>query len=101
MIIPKIKEIVTSRYGLNPIDMRKKSRKENVARCRQLCIYFFKKALGMSDGAVATEMSVDRTYVYHAKRRITDLREVDWETRMQVEGIEDEYPILRGEKDLV
>jgi chromosomal replication initiation ATPase DnaA len=101
MIIPKIKEIVTSKYGLNPIDMRKKSRKENVARCRQLCIYFFKRVLGMSDGAVAKEMGVDRSYVYHAQRRISGLRDVDFETRMQIEGIEDQYPVLRGERDLV
>ena len=55
----------------------------------------------MSDGAVAKEMGVDRSYVYHAQRKISGLRDVDFETRMQIEGIEDEYPILRGEKNLV
>ena len=101
MIVPKIKELVTKRFGLKPIDLRQRSRKRPIALSRQIIIYFLKKSVGMNDYAVAATLKVDRSYAVHAYRKIESWRETDWETRTMIEGIEDEYPVLRGERDLV
>jgi hypothetical protein len=55
----------------------------------------------MNDYAVAATLKVDRSYAVHAYRKIENWRETDWETRAMIEGIEDEFPVLKGGRDLV
>jgi chromosomal replication initiator protein len=98
MSIGKIKKIICERMGVSLEALDSRSRLKRTALARQIAM-FYAYAMGNTQAVVGRKFKRDHTSVTHAVKRIKQWRDCDWEIRAMLEGIEDEYPVLK--KDTV
>ena len=98
MSIGKIKKIICERMGVSLEALDSRSRLKRTALARQIAM-FYAYAMGNTQAVVGHKFKRDHTSVTHAVKKVKQWRECDWEIRAMLEGIEDEYPVLK--KDTV
>jgi chromosomal replication initiator protein len=95
MKISAIKEIVAKYMGVTVPDINSRSRLKNVALARQIAMFYsFKKK--NTQIAIGKEFDRIHSNISYAVKRINEWRECDWEVREILDGIENEYPILKS-----
>jgi chromosomal replication initiation ATPase DnaA len=98
MSIGKIKKIICERMGVSLEALDSRSRLKRTALARQIAM-FYAYAMGNTRVEVGRKFKRDHSNVTHAVKKVKQWRECDWEVRAMLEGIEDEYPVLK--KDTV
>jgi len=96
MSIGKIKKIICERMGVSLEALDSRSRLKRTALARQIAM-FYSYVMGNTQVEVGRKFKRDHSNVTHAVKRVKQWRECDWEVRAMLEGIEDEYPVLRKE----
>jgi chromosomal replication initiation ATPase DnaA len=96
MSIGKIKKIICERMGVSLEQLDSRSRLKRTALARQIAM-FYSYAAGNTRVEVGRKFKRDHSNVTHAVKKVKQWRECDWEVRAMLEGIEDEYPVLRKE----
>jgi chromosomal replication initiation ATPase DnaA len=96
MSIGKIKKIICERMGVSLEALDSRSRLKRTALARQIAM-FYAYVMGNTQVEVGRKFKRDHSNVTHAVKRVKQWRECDWEVRAMLEGIEDEYPVLRKE----
>ena len=96
MTVGTIKKVVSDYMGVSLYRLDSRCRFKRIALARQIAM-FYSYCVGNTQAEVGRKFKRDRTSVTHAVRRIKEWRECDPEIRAMVEGIEDEYPVLKKE----
>ena len=96
MTIGTIKKVVAGYLGVNLYQLNSRSRLKRIALARQIAM-FYSYCVGNTHMEVGKRFKRDHTNVTHAVRKIKEWRECDPEIRAMLEGIEDEYPVLKKE----
>ena len=96
MTIGKIKKLICERMGVSLEALDSRSRLKRTALARQIAM-FYAYVMGNTQVEVGRKFKRDHSNVTHAVKRVKQWRECDWEVRAMLEGIEDEYPVLRKE----
>lgn len=96
--IPKIKKAVAHGFQVSVEDIESRSKKQPAAVARQTVYYYVRKLLRMPYLEMQEKLDRDHSNFIYAVRQIEDLREYDVETRAVIDGLESEFPWLRGEK---
>ena len=94
MSIGKIKKIICGRMGVSLEALDSRSRLKRTALARQIAM-FYAHAMGNTRVEVGRKFKRDHSNVTHAVKKVKQWRECDWEIRAMLEGIEDEYPVLK------
>jgi chromosomal replication initiation ATPase DnaA len=97
MTVGDIKKVVAEKMGVSLKQLNSRCRLRKIALARQMAI-FYTYCQGFTQVEVGRKFKCDHSSVSHSVRRIKDSREVDPEVRAMLEGIEDEYPVLRGQR---
>ena len=95
MAIGDIKRIVADFMGTTVDEINSRNRFKNVALARQIAM-FYSYLLGNTQEEVAEKFDRVHTNVTHAVKKVKQWRECDHEIRAMLEGIEGEYPQLKG-----
>jgi len=95
MAIGDIKKIVADFMGTTVQLINSRNKKKNVALARQIAM-FYSYLLGNTQEEVAEKFDRVHSNVTHAVKRVKQWRECDHEIRAMLEGIEGEYPQLKG-----
>jgi len=93
MAIGDIKKIVADFMGTTVDEINSRNRFKNVALARPM---FYSYLLGNTQEEVAEKFDRVHTNVTHAVKKVKQWRECDHEIRAMLEGIESEYPQLKG-----
>ena len=94
MSIGKIKKIICERMGVSLEALDSRSRLKRTALARQIAM-FYAYAMGNTQAEVGRKFKRNHSNVTHAVKKVKQWRECDWEIRAMLEGIEDEYPVLK------
>ena len=96
--IPKIKKAVAEGFEVSIDDIDSRVRKQPIALARQCVYYYARKLLGMK--YIDLERKFDRPYsnMIHAVKAVEDARVYDVEVKAMLDGLESEFPWLRGEE---
>jgi len=95
MAISDIKKIVADYMGTTVELINSRNRFKNVALARQIAM-FYSHLLGNTQEEVGEKFDRVHTNVTHAVKKVKQWRECDPEIRAMLEGIEGQYPQLRG-----
>ena len=95
MAIGDIKKMVADYMGTTVDAINSRNRLKNVALARQIAM-FYSYLSGRTQEEVAEKFDRVHTNVTHAVKRVKQWRECDHEIRAMLEGIEGEYPQLKG-----
>ena len=95
MAISDIKKMVADYMGTTVDAINSRNRLKNVALARQIAM-FYSYLSGNTQEDVAEKFGRVHTNVTHAVKRMKQWRECDHEIRAMLEGIEGEYPQLKG-----
>ena len=95
MAISDIKKIVADYMGTTVELINSRNRFKNVALARQIAM-FYSHLMGNTQEEVGEKFDRVHTNVTHAVKRVKQWRECDPEIRAMLEGIEGQYPQLRG-----
>lgn len=95
MAISDIKKMVADYMGTTVDAINSRNRLKNVALARQIAM-FYSYLSGNTQEEVAEKFDRVHTNVTHAVKRMKQWRECDYEIRAMLEGIEGEYPQLKG-----
>ena len=96
--IPRIKKAVAEGFQVSVEDIDSRIKKQPIAVARQTVYYYVKKLLGLTYMQMQEKLDRDHSNVIHAVKTIENLREYDVETRSVIDGLESEFPWLRGEE---
>ena len=96
--IPKIKKAVAESFQVSIDDIDSRVRKQPIALARQCVYYYTRKLLGMKYDDMEEKFDRDHSNLIYACDQIRDRRIYDWETKAMLEGIEDEFPWLKGKE---
>jgi chromosomal replication initiator protein len=94
MTVGEIKKVVAENMGVTLQQLNSRCRLKKIALARQIAM-FYSYCTGLTRMEVGKKFDRDHTNVTHAVRRIKEWRECDPEIRAMLEGIEDEYPVLK------
>jgi len=90
LTVDKIQRITAEEFGITLDDMTSKRRSRNIARPRQVAMYFCKTLTKRSLPDIGRRFGGrDHTTVMHAVKRITSLRKEDEAFNVQVQNVED------------
>jgi chromosomal replication initiation ATPase DnaA len=95
MAISDIKKIVADYMGTTVELINSRNRFKNVALARQIAM-FYSHLMGNTQEEVGEKFDRVHTNVTHAVKKVKQWRECDPEIRAMLEGIEGQYPQLRG-----
>lgn len=95
MAISDIKKIVADYMGTTVDEINSRNRFKNVALARQIAM-FYSHLMGNTQEEVGEKFDRVHTNVTHAVKKVKQWRECDPEIRAMLEGIEGQYPQLRG-----
>ena len=96
--IPRIKRAVAEGFEVSVEDIDSRIKKQPIAVARQTVYYYVRKLLRMPYMEMERKLDRDHANFIHAVKTIENLRECDIETRAVIEGLESEFPWLRGEE---
>jgi len=96
--IPKIKKAVAKGFKVSIKDINSRTRRQPIALARQVVFYYARKLLPLTYYHMADAFNRDYSNFVHAIRNVENLRSYDFETKAMLEGIEDEFPWLKGEE---
>ena len=94
MTATEIKKVVARKMGVTLQQLNSRCRLKEIALARQIAM-FYSYCSGLTRVEVGKKFDRNHTNVTHAVKRIKQWRECDPEIRAMLEGIEDEYPVLR------
>ena len=97
MAINDVKKIVADYMGTTVDLINSRNRVKNVALARQIAM-FYSYLSGNTQEEVAEKFGRVHTNVTHAVKKVKQWRECDHEIRAMLEGIEGQYPQLKGLK---
>ena len=95
MAIGDIKKMVADYMGTTVQLINSRNKERNVALARQIAM-FYSYLSGNTQECVAEKFDRVHSNVTHAVKKIKQWRECDEEIRAMLEGIEGEYPQLKG-----
>ena len=96
MTVGTIKKVVSDYMGVSLYQLNSRCRLKRIALARQIAM-FYSYCVGNTHQEVGRRFKRDHSNVTHAVRKIKEWRECDPEIRAMLEGIEDEYPVLKKE----
>ena len=96
--IPKIKKAVAEGFQVSINDIDGRGRKQPIALARQCVYYYTRKLLGMKYDDMEKKFDRDHSNLIYACEQIKDRRIYDWETKAMLDGLESEFPWLKGEE---
>ena len=96
--IPKIKKAVADGFEVSIQEIDSRTKRHPIALARQCVYYYTRKLLGMKYDDMEEKFDRDHSNLIYACHQIRDRRIYDWETKAMLEGIEDEYPWLKGKE---
>ena len=96
--IPKIKKDVAEGFEVSIQEIDSRIKRHPIALARQCVYYYTRKLLGMKYDDMEEKFDRDHSNLIYACHQIRDRRIYDWETKAMLEGIEDEYPWLKGKE---
>ena len=96
--IPRIKRAVAEGFQVSVEDIDGRVRRQPIAIARQCVYYYARKLLGMKYMDLGQKLNRNHANIIHAVKSIENLREYDVETRAVIDGLESEFPWLRGEE---
>jgi len=96
--IPGIKRAVAEGFQVSIDDIEGRGRKQPIALARQCVYYYTRKLLGMKYDDMEEKFDRDHSNLIYACEQIKDRRVYDWETKAMLEGLESEYPWLKGKE---
>jgi len=96
--IPKIKKAVAEGFEVSIDDIDGRVRKQPIALARQCVYYYSRKLLGLTYKQLAQKFGRDHSNMIFAVKAIEDRKIYDWETKAILEGLESEFPWLKGEE---
>ncbi len=70
--IDKVISVVAKFYSLKPADMKRRTRKAEIARPRQVAIYLLRDIVGLSFSSIGRIFRLDHTTTLYAFEKITD-----------------------------
>lgn len=95
--IPRIKRAVAEGFQVSVEDIDSRTKKQPIAVARQTVYYYVRKLLRMPYMEMQEKLDRDHSNFIHAVKSIENLREYDVETRAVIDGLETEFPWLKGE----
>lgn len=95
--IPRIKRAVAEGFQVSVEDIDSRIKKQPIAVARQAVYYYARKLLGLKYMDLGEKFNRNHANIIHAVKSIENLREYDVETRSVIDGLETEFPWLRGE----
>ena len=96
--IPKIKKAVAEGFEVSIDDIDSRVRKQPIALARQCVYYYSRKLLGMKYVDLGQKFGRDHSNMIHAVKSVEDGRVYDVEVKAIIEGLESEFPWLKGEE---
>ena len=96
--IPKIKKAVADGFEVSIQEIDSRIKKHPIALARQCVYYYTRKLLGMKYDDMEEKFDRDHSNLIYACHQIRDRRIYDWETKAMLEGLESEFPWLKGEE---
>jgi len=89
---------VAEGFEVSVEDIDSRVRRQPIAVARQCVYYYARKLLGMKYMDLGEKLNRNHANIIHAVKSIENLREYDIETRAVIDGLESEFPWLRGEE---
>jgi|SRR6056300_99578 len=96
--IPKIKKAVAEGFEVSIDDIDSRVRKQPIALARQCVYYYARKLLGMKYMDLGEKFNRNHANMIHAVKAVEDGRVYDVEVKAMLDGLETEFPWLRGEE---
>jgi chromosomal replication initiation ATPase DnaA len=96
--IPKIKKAVAEGFQVSVKDIDSRVRRQPIAIARQTVYYYARKLLGMKYIDLGEKFNRTNANIIHAVKTIEDSRTYDVEIQTMLNGLESEFPWLRGEE---
>ena len=96
--IPKIKKAVAEGFEVSIEGLESRTRRLPDCLARQCEYYYARKLLGLTYKQLAQKFGRDHSNMIFAVKAIEDRKIYDWETKAILEGLESEFPWLRGEE---
>lgn len=96
--IPKIKKAIAEGFEVSIQEIDSRTKRHPIALARQCVYYYTRKLLGMKYDDMEEIFDRDHSNFIYACHQIRDRRIYDWETKAMLEGIEDEFPWLKGKE---
>lgn len=96
--IPKIKKAMAEGFEVSIQEIDSRTKRHPIALARQCVYYYTRKLLGMKYDDMEKKFDRDHSNLIYACHQIRDRRIYDWETKAMLEGIEDEFPWLKGKE---
>ena len=96
--IPQIKKAMADGFEVSIQEIDSRIKMHPIALARQCVYYYTRKLLGMKYDDMEEKFDRDHSNLIYAYQQIRDRRIYDWETKAMLEGIEDEYPWLKGKE---
>jgi len=85
--IEKIMSFVAKFYNLSPEDMKRRTRKAEITKPRQIAMYLLRDMVGLSFSSIGHTFGLDHTTVLYAFEKISDQVSKDGVTKGQVDSI--------------
>lgn len=96
--ISKIRRVVANGFGVSQQEIMSRSRRQPIALARQAIIYYCRKVLGIKYTDLGFYFRRNHSNMLYAERSIEDRKIYDRETKAILEGLESEFPWLKGEE---
>lgn len=96
--IPKIKKAVAEGFQVSVEDIDSRVRRQPIAIARQCVYYYARKLLGMKYMDLGEKFNRNHTNMIYAVKAVEDSRTYDVEIQTMLDGLESEFPWLRGEE---
>ena len=96
--IPRIKRAVSEGFQVSIEEIDSRTRRQPIALARQTVYYYARKLLGMKYMDLGQKFNRNHTNMIHAVKAVEDARVYDVEVKAMLDGLETEFPWLKGEE---
>lgn len=96
--IPSIKKAVSEGFQVSIEDIDSRTRRQPIALARQCVYYYVRKLLRMPYMEMQEKLDRDHSNFIHAVKSVEDGRVYDVEVKAMLDGLESEFPWLKGEE---